>query len=88
MNAYILGNAMAVQRWNDQKVANCARAKVQHEWDKLVIVAKQCPPLLKPILVKLASKQLLQMLVLMPGAWETCLEMQHHGWRRMKIYKR
>jgi len=27
MNAYILGNAMAMQRWNDQKVTSCARAK-------------------------------------------------------------
>jgi len=30
------------------------------KWDKLVIVAKQCPPLPKLILVKLTSKQLLQ----------------------------
>jgi hypothetical protein len=27
MNARILGNAMVVQRWNDQKVASRARAK-------------------------------------------------------------
>jgi hypothetical protein len=59
MNVYILGNAMVVQRWNDQKVANCAHAKAQQEWDKLIIVAKQCPPLPKPTLVKLGSEQLL-----------------------------
>jgi hypothetical protein len=40
MNARILGNAMAVQRWNDQKVANRARAKAQREWENLVAVAK------------------------------------------------
>jgi hypothetical protein len=43
MNALILGDAMVMQRRNDQKVTNRARAKAQHEWDKLVIVAKQCP---------------------------------------------
>jgi hypothetical protein len=32
------------------------RAKTQHEWDKLVIVKKQCPTLPKSILVKLALK--------------------------------
>jgi hypothetical protein len=53
MKARILGNAMAVQRQNDQKVVSYIRAKAQHEWDKLIIVAEQCPPLPKPILVKL-----------------------------------
>jgi hypothetical protein len=33
----------------------------------MIIVAKQCPPLLKPTLVKLASQQLLQVLGL--NAW-------------------
>jgi len=27
MNARILGDAMAMQRWNDQKVVSCIRAK-------------------------------------------------------------
>ncbi len=40
MNARILGNAMAVQRRNDQKVASRARVKTQHEWKNLVVVAK------------------------------------------------
>jgi peroxiredoxin family protein len=40
MNTCILGNAMTVQRQNDQKVAS--RAKAQPKWDKLVIVTKQC----------------------------------------------
>jgi hypothetical protein len=31
MNVRILGNAMAVQRRNDQKVVNCACAKAQRE---------------------------------------------------------
>jgi hypothetical protein len=22
------------------------------------------------------------------GSWEVCLEMQYHGWKKMKIYKR
>jgi len=61
MNVRILINAQAVQRRNDQKVANCTRAKAK-EWVKLVTVAKQCPPFPKPALVKLASKQLLQVL--------------------------
>jgi hypothetical protein len=67
MNACILGNAMAVQRRNDQKVASCARAKAQREWNHLVDVAKQCPPFPKLALVKLASEQLLKVLGL--NAW-------------------
>jgi hypothetical protein len=62
MNICILGKAMVVQRRNDQKVVTCIGAKTQCGWDKLVIITKQCPPLPKPTLVKLASKQLLQML--------------------------
>ncbi len=62
MNVHILGNAMAMQRRNDQKVVSCAHAKAQHEWNHLVVVAKQCPPFPKPALVKLASKQLLKVL--------------------------
>jgi hypothetical protein len=56
MNARTLGNAMAMQRRNDQKVASYARAKAQGEWKNMVIVAKQCPPFPKPALVKLASE--------------------------------
>ncbi|CAM6015125.1 unnamed protein product [Sphagnum balticum] len=67
MNARILGNAMAVQRRNDQKVASRARAKAQREWENLVAVAKQCPPFPKPGLVKLASEKLLKVLGL--TAW-------------------
>jgi hypothetical protein len=67
INARILGNAMIVQRQNDQKVANRARAKAQREWKNLVAVAKQCPPFPKPSLVKLASEQLLKVLGL--NAW-------------------
>jgi hypothetical protein len=62
MNARILGNAMAMQRWNDQKVASRARAKTLHEWNHLIDVAKLCPPFPKPALVKLFSKQLLKVL--------------------------
>ncbi len=67
MNARILGNAMAVQRRNDQKVASRARAKAQCEWKNLVVVAKQCPPFPKLGLVKLTSEQLLKVLGL--NAW-------------------
>ncbi len=49
---------MVMQRQNDQKVTSCARAKAQR---KLIIIIKKFPPLLKPTLVKLTSKQLLQM---------------------------
>jgi hypothetical protein len=59
MNALILRDTMVVQRWNYQKVVNHVRAKARREWDKLVIVAKQCPPLPKPTLIKLALEQLL-----------------------------
>jgi hypothetical protein len=62
MNARILGNAMAVQRRNDQKVPSRARAKAEHEWNHLVALVKQCPPLPKPPLVKLALEQLLNVL--------------------------
>ncbi len=62
MNARILGNAMAMQRQNDQKVVSHARAKVEREWNHLVTLAKQCPPLPKPPLVKLASEQMLKVL--------------------------
>jgi hypothetical protein len=67
MNACILGNAMVVQRWNDKKVASRARANAEREWNHLVTLAKQCPPLSKPPLVRLASKQLLKVLGL--NAW-------------------
>jgi hypothetical protein len=67
MNARILGNAMAVQRRNDQKVASRACAKAQRKWKNLVVVVKQCPPFPKPGLVKLASEQLLKVLGL--NAW-------------------
>jgi hypothetical protein len=40
MNAHILRDAMAVQRRNDEKVANCTHAKVQCEWYELVIIAQ------------------------------------------------
>jgi len=62
MNAQILGNAMVVQRQNDQKVVNRTCAKAQQEWDKLVTLAKQCPPFQILALVKLALEQLLQVL--------------------------
>jgi hypothetical protein len=67
MNARILGNAMAVQRRNDQKVASRARAKVEREWNHLGALAKECPPLPKPPLVRLASEPLLKVLGL--NAW-------------------
>jgi hypothetical protein len=67
MNARILGNAMVVQKQNDQKVASHARAKAQREWKNLVAVAKQCPLFPKSVLVKLASEQLLKVLGL--NAW-------------------
>jgi hypothetical protein len=62
MNARILGNAMAVQRRNDQKVVSRARAKAEREWNHLVALAKECPPLPKPPLVRLASEPLLKVL--------------------------
>jgi hypothetical protein len=62
MNARILGDAMVVQRRNDKKVDSRARAKAEREWNHLVAVAKQCPPLPKPALVRLASEQLLRVL--------------------------
>ncbi len=40
MNDHILGDAMVVQRRNDQKVASRARAKAEREWNHLVAVAK------------------------------------------------
>jgi hypothetical protein len=43
-------------------VASRARAKAQLEWKNVVVVAKQCPPFPKPVLVKLASEQLLKVL--------------------------
>jgi hypothetical protein len=67
MNVRILGNAMAVQRRNDQKVASRARAKGEREWNHLVTLAKQCPALPKPPLVIFASAQLLKVLGL--NAW-------------------
>jgi hypothetical protein len=62
MNARILGNALAVQRQNDHKVISRARAKAEREWNHLVALTKQCPPLPKPPLVKLVSEPLLKVL--------------------------
>ncbi len=61
-NVRILGDVMVVQRRNDQKVVSCTYAKAQCKWDKLVIITKLCPPLPKSTLVKLISKELLQVL--------------------------
>jgi hypothetical protein len=62
MNVRILGNVLAMQRRNDQKVASRVRAKAKREWNHLVALAKQCPPLPKPPLVRLASEPLLKVL--------------------------
>jgi hypothetical protein len=67
MNVRILGNVMAVQRRNDQKVVSCARARADRKWNHLVAIAKKCPPLPKPPLVRLASEPLLKVLGL--NAW-------------------
>ncbi len=40
MNAHILGDAMAMQRRNDQKATSCPRAKVEREWNHLVTLTK------------------------------------------------
>jgi hypothetical protein len=40
MNVCILGDAMAMQRWIDQKVVIHIRVKTQREWDELIIVAQ------------------------------------------------
>jgi len=84
MNARILGNAMPVQRRNDQKAASYARAKAERKWNHLVAVAKQCPALPKPALVRLAQEQLLKVLGFNAAVWR---EMQLYGWKRMKTYK-
>jgi hypothetical protein len=67
MNAHILGNAMVVKRRNDQKATSHARAKAEREWNHLVTLAKQCPPLPKPPLVRFSLEQLLKVLGL--NAW-------------------
>jgi hypothetical protein len=67
MNTRILGNAMVVQRRNDQKVASHAPTKVKCEWNHLVALVKKCPPLRKPPLVRLVSEPLLKVLGL--NAW-------------------
>jgi hypothetical protein len=56
MKVRILGDAMALQRRNDQKVVSRVCAKAHYKWDKLIIVTKRCPPLPKPTLIKLVSK--------------------------------
>jgi len=56
MNTRILGDAMAVQRRNDEKIINCVHVKAQRKWNKIVIVTEQCPTLPKLTLIKLASK--------------------------------
>jgi len=67
MNVRILGNAMAVEKRNDQKVTSCAYAKAERKWNHLVALVKECPPLPKPPLVRLASESLLKVLGL--NAW-------------------
>jgi hypothetical protein len=79
---------MVVQRRNHRKVINYVRAKAQCEWDKVVIIAEQCPPLPKLNLVKLALKQLLQVLGLNVSSMGNMLQNTTSGWKRMKIYKR
>jgi hypothetical protein len=40
MNICILGDAMVMQRQNDQMVVSRAHAKAQCEWDELVIITQ------------------------------------------------
>jgi hypothetical protein len=79
---------MAVQRHNYQKVINRIRAKAQCEWDKLVIIVEQCPPLPKTNFGQINFKALLQVLGLRALGMGKESKMQHHGWRSMKIYKK
>jgi hypothetical protein len=83
-----LGDAMVVQRWNDQEVTSHIHAKTQCKWGRLVIIAKQCPPLPKRTLVKLASKQLLQVLSLNVSGVGSMPRNATSKWRKTKIYKR
>ncbi len=53
MNARILGDAMVMQRRNDLMLMP------KPNMSGLIIVAKQCAPLLKPTLIKLVLKQVL-----------------------------
>jgi len=71
-----------------QEVISYVRAKAQCKWDRLVIIVKQCPPLPKPILIKLVSKQMLKVLGL--NAWdvESMLQNVTSKWKNMKIYKK
>ncbi len=62
MNVRILRNAMDVQKRNDQKVDSCVCAKARCEWDKLIIVAEECPLFPKPTLVTSTLEQLLLVL--------------------------
>jgi len=80
-----VGGGPGQSNWNF--VGNFFLKKITNNWNHLVVVVKQCPPFPKPTLVKLASEQLLKVLGFNAWAWIVCLEMQHHRWRRMKIYK-
>jgi len=40
INVHILGNAIAMEKWNDQKVVSSAYTKGQYEWDKLVTIVE------------------------------------------------
>ncbi len=86
MNARILGDAMAMQRQNDQKVTTRARAKGQCEWVNNCCITMST--ITKTNFGQISFEASVTSVVLMHGAWEVCLKMQHHGWKRIKIYKR
>jgi len=59
MNARILNNPHARQKWNETKVLNRMKKKVELKWDELQAQAQQMEHVKRPLLVRLAFKILL-----------------------------
>jgi hypothetical protein len=59
MNARILNNPHARQKWNENKVLNKVKKRAKLEWDELETQTQQMEQVKRPLLVCLASEILL-----------------------------
>jgi hypothetical protein len=62
MNARVLNNLHARQKWNEKKALDRVKKKTKLEWDELQAQAQQMEQVKRPLLVRLASKIVLSII--------------------------
>jgi hypothetical protein len=84
MNARILSNPYARQKWNEKKVPNRVKKKTKLEWDELQAQAQQMEHVKQPLLVRLAFEILLGIIGIL--AWGVGFIPQS-AWAHLEKYK-